>query len=475
LPRINALLVEDDLETQVKIREMLAAMGYAVTAFSDSLSAREYQHLGTVIDLIVLDRNIPYINGGADSSKIGDELLDYMWAKYPDSAFIVFTGNADLDSVHHALRERGSFELEDYLSVQRVQHFTKLETLKFRTAAQQIVQYLDRLNAVELIARTENDTDRRVLRRVAYRFQGESVTATELEGGSTDDKVWECKVSAGATPVADIVVKIGRQLPPIGSFQALLPASTLVARSIVPLSGLMGGRVATIYSSAGEVSGSLHDEILLRPNLAAQFTRDVSQGLQGIVETRSRLEPLDRLVAPYITWEKLEERLVSLGITPPPRSLPVTSRVYAQHGDLHPGNVLICGDQAIIIDLDSQTMGSGLVDPVALFWGAVFNKNSRIKDQAWPSLALCSSFPAPSDSNSDLVALEASLQDCHFAEWVMAAWDWLATRSASPREYWVLTLAFAARQLKYPDVQASELQKGRAEALVRRAVNALSA
>lgn len=475
MPSIHALLVEDDLETQVKITGMLTDMGYTVTAFADSLSAREYEVPTSSVDLIVLDRNIPYSIGGADSSKIGDELLDHMWSKYSDSAFIVFTGNADVDSVHHALRGRGSFELGDGVSIQRVQHFTKLETLKFRNAAQQIVQYIDRLNAVELIAHTQNEIDRRVLRRVARRFQGESATAIELEGGSSDDRVWKCKVFAGSAPVADIVVKISGQLPAIGSFQALLPASTLMARSIVTLSGLMGGRVATIYSSAGEVTGSLHDEIVLRPHNAAQFTRDLAQGLQGIVEVHGHLERLDRLVVPYITWAKLEERLVSLGLPVPSPSLPITSRVYAQHGDLHPGNVLICGEQAIIIDLDSQTIGSGLVDPVSLFWGAVFNKNSKIKADPWPSTALCLSFPAPHDSASDVVALQESLENCHFAEWVLAAWDWLVSRSASPREYWALTLAFAARQLKYPDIQESELQKGRAEALVRRALEALSA
>lgn len=470
MPKINALLVEDDLETQVKISNMLESMGYTVVSFGDAGSARGYQDHDQVVDLVVLDRNIPYSAGGVDSSKVGDELLDFMWGKYADSAFIVFTGNADLESVYHALRERGTFTLGEGIEIERVQHFTKLETRKFRDAAMRLAQHFESLSSVEVIAAAPSHAESRALRRVARHFQGESVTAEKLEGGSTTDQVWKCRVAVGMTPVADVVVKIGKQTPAIGSFQALLPASTLIARSIVTLSGLMAGRIATIYSSAGEVTGSLHDEIEQRPHRAAKFVRDVARGLEVIVEPRSQVVRLESLVVPYIPWEKLEERVSSLGLTPPSPSLPVTSRIYAQHGDLHPGNVLICGKQAILIDLDSQVMGSGLIDPIALFWGAFFNKNSKIQGNAWPSEALCLSFPATTDSAS----LSASLQSCDYSEWVLAAWEWLGSRTASPREYWALTLAFAARQLKYLDVQNCPVQKRRAEALVERSVIALA-
>jgi len=473
LPRIEAVLVEDDLETQVKVIDILARLGYDVEPFSDSLSARGHADGSNIPDLIVLDRNIPYAAGGADSSKIGDELLDYMWAKYPDSAFIVFTGKADIEGIHHALRERGNLTLEPGLSIARVQHFTKQETLKFRAAALKIAQHFARLNAVEVIGVTSDELESRILKRVAFHFQGESVTATKLEDGSTSDQVWKCRVVAGFAPVADIVVKVSRKSVPIGSFQAMLPASTLVARSLVTLTGLLHGRVVTVYSSAGEVTGSLHDEIALRPDRAAKFVGEVADGLKVIVEAHGHVERLQHLVTPYITWEDLEGRISALGLTPPSPSLPITSLTYAQHGDLHPGNILICGEQAIIIDLDSQTMGSGLVDPIALFWGAVFNKNSKIKNSPWPSEALCASFPQPKDKAGSQ-QLKESLQGCPHPEWVLAVWDWIGSRAASPREYWALTLAFAARQLKYSDIRDSALQRSRVDALIRRAVAALA-
>lgn len=473
MPRIKAVLVEDDLETQIKITDILNRLGYDVRPFSDALSAREYAEDSNIPDLIVLDRNIPYAVGGADSSKIGDELLDYMWAKYPDSAFIVFTGKADIEGIYHALRERGDLNLGYGLSIARVQHFTKHETLKFRAAALKIAEHFEKLDAVEVIAVTSDDLESRILKRVALQFQGESVTAKKLEDGSTSDQVWKCRVVAGLAPVADIVVKVRRKLAPIGSFQAMLPASTLVARSLVTLTGLMNGRVVTIYSSAGEVTGSLHDEIAIRPDRAAKFVGDLADGLKVIVEAHDHVERLEHLVTPYITWQDLVGRINALGLTPPSPSLPVTTRTYAQHGDLHPGNVLVCGEQAIIIDLDSQTLGSGLVDPVGLFWGAVFNKNSKIKDRPWPSEALCDSFPDPTDK-AGCQQLTESLQDCAHSEWMLAAWGWLASRAASPREYWALTLAFAARQLEYRDIRESPLQRGRVDALIRRAVTALA-
>lgn len=61
-PRLNVLVVEDDESMRALLRLHLSNAGYAVTLAPDAIEAG-YQVLKFTPDLIILDVNLPYING----------------------------------------------------------------------------------------------------------------------------------------------------------------------------------------------------------------------------------------------------------------------------------------------------------------------------------------------------------------------------------------------------------------------------
>lgn len=466
----RAIVVEDDEEACQRHKELLDSFGCESTVFRDARSAREADAI-EMVDLIIIDRKLPHVLGGAEQNEIGDDLLQYMLNRYPDTAFIVFTGFAEVDSVQAALRVEGSFKLEESVEIHRVQHFTKNEYRKFRAAVEQLSDHFRALRNIDLMPVPPNPVVRRALQRVTRHLGGVSAQVQKFGAGQSRDEVWRCTVASLQGAAADVVVKVSRKRRNSRELQFSLPASTSVAGPIHKEVGLLSGYVATVSQYAGNVRGTLFDLMGTAERDATLVLCDVVGALDALQPGNSQILRFEELVRPYISWTDLSRRLHELSLAPLDPEMTVTSRVFAQHGDLHPGNVLVCGSTAVLIDLESQTMGSGCVDPVGFLFGALFNGDSPFAASEWPPVEFCEKFPSRTDDAPRHLSFWAgSVAPSVFQE----AWKWLMKRSTGDRDYWGMVLAFAARQMAYDDIRSNELAFGRVAALVGRAHKELS-
>lgn len=93
---IKALIVEDQAEARVMLKDMLSDMG--VTQIFESKDGREALNFIDAafdfVDVIVCDWNMPSLNGV--------ELLRQIRTVFPDLPFLMVTGRNDIDSVIEA-------------------------------------------------------------------------------------------------------------------------------------------------------------------------------------------------------------------------------------------------------------------------------------------------------------------------------------------------------------------------------------
>ena len=94
-PRLNILLVEDDLDTRANLSDILHLDGYAIEV-AGSFAQAKLAADGQSFDVVILDRRLP--DGNADDRL--PELVQWL----PKSEIIVVTGFAELDSTIAAFR-----------------------------------------------------------------------------------------------------------------------------------------------------------------------------------------------------------------------------------------------------------------------------------------------------------------------------------------------------------------------------------
>lgn len=456
-----AALVEDDPEQVPETTDSLTTAGFEVIHYWDASEAkRGLSDLQGQIDFLVLDRNLPNAIGDQPSNQIGDDLLEDLLAEYPDVPVAVLTGYSDEDYAQFATRHRGSITLRSgSISVDRVAPFRKSQTLEFERYAVRLHDQLMRLRDINVLPdslRSDlNDAKKLLLRRVAFEFAGTSVRAEPLEGGVSDADVWHCAIDGPDGLVADYVVKKVKKIPSTGGFQSLLPGS-LAAAVVHTVNGLCRGQCATVIQTAGRNAQPLSSLIADHSSTQDVIERLLS-GLDSMAHNNTTVDKnLSDVTSYFAEWNLIEEILSTHGIRAPRPTISVRTTLKHQHGDLHPGNILVVGSDPVIIDFDSQLYGSRIIDAVSLLLGGLFHKASRLRVGSWPEPA-----------NFSVFDRTIFLQDCPFPEYFSACLDWLVASVTSERELWAVLLSFAVRQLNFPDVMESDRLQACAVELAR--------
>jgi len=166
---------------------------------------------------------------------------------------------------------------------------------------------------------------------------------------------------------------------------------------------------------------------------------------------------------PLIEWDKAVEVAAAHMLPMPRESLVVSLALAQQHGDLHPGNILLANNHPVLIDSDAEIKASRALDAVTALLSPLFNRHSPLRDDAWPQVPQCR-----------LVGTSGFLDGCPCPGWIDVAQSWFLSTVSSPREQWGLVFGFALRQLKYPDVQDRPVLVDRAKALAAAAFDILS-
>lgn len=466
MPRFRAILVEDEPSAAQFTTDALAAAGFDVVVYADALSAQEHvDSTADLIDLLVLDRRLPFRPGESPSDKVGDDLLTAMLLKHPDLAAIVFSGHTGFEHLQFATTERGVVSLgKDAFVFDRVRLFEKGQSLEFDEYVAKVHSALSALQDIQIIGIDPAELtahNRRLLRRVAFEFGGSSIDARPLTGGLTDSPVWLCSIESHHGSMARVVAKRQIKTREPGGFQNLCPAQ-ITAGVVDTIRGFCGGFYVTIQQLVGSNPVPLLELIVTDEAAAVEATTSLRESLGQMSMGQRANVSIEEIAAPFASWSTVTERGARFGVNVPPGSRIAATRSAPRHGDLHPGNVLVADGHPVIIDFDSQTTGSQLVDVLALQLGPLFHPDSPLFGAAWPTIDQC-----------ELFGSEAFLEGCPAPDYFALLADWSDHSPTSAREHSALVLAYAVRQLKYPDVLANDLTRSRAIALARWAANRL--
>lgn len=469
MPRPLAVLVEDDPDQSVVSAGILEVAGFDVRQFDSIEPALDaISQIADLIDLFVLDRRLPLQSGELATDELGDEFMKQVRADFGDARIIVFTGYASVRHVQETLQGSGQLPSQSENQLDRVTVLEKDQSLEFRD---QVVEYRSLLQSIDDIeirgAAGEGDSlssaERRVLRRVAFEYRAISVAYTALTGGLTGAPVWKCELARPEGLVAVVVAKQVRSRSGLGGLPDLLPIGQATS-TVATVSGLMGGRLVNLIQVAGDAPQSLMTLINSDASFAAERVSPLLEGL-GVVPERDTTIAISELCEPLLAWNVLTERLQQLGIESPAGTLQATIRSGMRHGDLHPANILIDGELAVLIDFDSACFSGGLLDPVTLLISTLTHPDSPIRGEAWPPVA---------EIEHTFGAVEFGDTHSH-AAWFRRVNDWVVDRRASDREFWALSLAYAARQLGFQDVVDCAPVRERVIAIVKVAVDRLNA
>ncbi|MFE4500707.1 response regulator [Rhodococcus sp. NPDC056743] len=462
-----AILVEDDPQQSEFSKEILESSGFDVRVFDSIAPTLEYLKTSEeLIDLFVLDRRLPVKSGEPATDELGDELLSEIRASYPDSRLIVFTGYADVRHVQASLQGGGQLPSNAGRMIDRITVLEKDQSLEFKQEVKEFRDLLQKLEDIEISTADGIDSlsylDKRVLRRLAFGYQAVSLSAVSLGGGLTGASVWRCELSRQEGHVASIVAKRVKEASPLGGLSDLLPRVSTTC-TMTTLSGLMGGSHLSVLQIAGDNPYALMVRISEDPAMAVELARPVWEALNLVADQRRSLSVAE-ICKSLIDWEELHTRLKPYDIAVPAGTLTATTRMGLRHGDLHPGNVLIDNDQAVLIDFDSTIFAGGALDPVTMLISTLVHPDSPLRGSRWPDV-----------DHIEKHFGTASFGFEHMCEaWFQGVYEWIQAFRTSDREFWSMVLAYSGRQLRYKDVLADTEVVDRVVAIARRAAGVLT-
>ncbi|NGP05773.1 response regulator [Rhodococcus sp. 14C212] len=463
-----AVLVEDDLQQSEVSKGVLESARFDVRVFDSIAPALEYLRASDeLIDLFVLDRRLPVNAGEPATDELGDELLKEIRASHKDARLIVFTGYADVRHVQAALQGGGQLPMQSGQPIDRITVLEKDQSIEFRLIVSEFRQLLQTLEDIEISTSEGSHSlsylDKRVLRRLAFEYHAVSISVVSLGGGLTGASVWKCELARQEGHIATIVAKRVKEFNPMGGLPDLMPRANTTS-TMATLSGLMGGNYISVLQIAGDSPRALMTLLVEDPVKAVELACPVWTALHTVASQRQSLS-IAEICKSLINWDEIAARLDPYGIEVPAGTLNATTRIGIRHGDLHPGNLLVDNDQAVLIDFDSSTFAAGLLDPVTMLISTLVHPDSPIRGSCWPDTAEVTERFGTADFGLG-----------HGCEaWFQGVYKWIRESRTSDREFWALVLAYSARQLGYQDVLADPAVVDRVVAIARRAADVLAA
>jgi CheY-like chemotaxis protein len=454
---IRILLVEDDADEAHALEGALRgppdlAIDRAVNAADAHalVNSREY-------DLIVLDLALPPDNRRlAPRREEGEHLVDDMLREHSGTVLYVLSGHADLHLASQFTNRAGSEDLFGDRAKERMLRFFPKEDLAACVGS--INEHLTNLAEVDRVTLEAPSGDlglsvseQRAVRILTRRSGGSTVKLDPLGGGLSRAKTFRADA---ATPegsrTALLAIKLGERRRVMDEAEryegvaGLLPVG--LGAPLVTTIKAGAGRVGALgYRLADDYDRSLfaalsddHAASATAQRLAERFHEWYSTATpvaETVQDIRRRVVPDGDVIAALSATELTALRSVD--------TIEVTSASCMQHGDLHGLNVLVDSrGEPVVIDYGEVGRANPSLDPVTLELSAIFHPAAP--DVGWLAVADIEGF---FDDGGFKCA-------CPYAEFFGACRAWSAAAQASEEERAATALAYAVRQLKYPNPTA---------------------
>lgn len=464
MTRPIALVVDDDPQQTQEVEQSLDEAGFEVIIKSNAEAALQFAAAGGLasIDLCVLDRKLPSGRNDQPADGVGDDLFQRLSSQLESVRVIVFSGFTNFEHAQLIAASGGQILPQTDYATARITVLKKSQFEIFDKQVRDYMEILARLDDIEL----ETDSDpsppeKRMLRRIGFRYGASTVRAQRLTGGLTSASVWRCDMYGDGTHLSRVVAKSGSKYVPAGGLQELLPPGTVAARTGI-VDDLTGGTKVSLMQVAGDDIRSLLSMVEDDPGAAANALDRVAEDFDGLDRTPRRVS-LAELVAPLIDWSDAQALVPPHGIALPSGSMWVSSSYMYSHGDLHPGNVLVSTEGATVIDCDNQGVASALLDPITSLLSTGVHPDSPIRGSRWIH-------PTAIAETLGTKKFGSGLNSSVFLQHAM---EWVGRRRTSSREFWGLAFGYASRQLRYPNLVAEPHILGIILAILRTSSEAL--
>lgn len=465
----KAILIEDEDLDAARVEGILRAADFEIVDRYTTATTAQIGCSGRsdLVDLLIIDRRLPQDDRTEPLDSVGDELLEAVLEKLSDTLVIVFTAHGDTENAENATAERGMILVDEDHAFDRVRHFQKTNYRAFEEYVDKLSAAIGNLNAIDVegIEGTERTqvATRRLLRKLAVLDGGSAVIASPLDGGRTKRAVYNARVLDGEGTVRSRrVVKVGplRRRTESAGYATLLD-SALIAAPVSKVFGLSAGFQAQVLQLAGEDPLTLFSILDSDVRVATGILRTVIFGYTSIPIVE-RAVPVQQLFV-FANESSVQLLCQSLGEPTVAPNLVAMSKIGAQHGDLHAGNILVTSGSPVLIDFDNTLHSSSAVDPVTLLLSSIFHASSPLRYRPWIT----------ENSSIDIFAPQF-LDGCPAPDWFAEIVRWLVEARTSTREVSALTLSYIARQLGFPDFPSSGPLHNAAIRIARHAAEQLS-
>ena len=453
---IHVLVVEDDEDFIEEIGNILDAMpgecSYRIARSRDEAFA---ELGGRFLDLVILDLNIPTVNGALDAdSQHGHVVFDKIRTVATGTPIYVLTGSSAEDFIPELLENQQQIDI--WSEGRKTGNILFSKKYRVNECSEKLVPVA---NAIERLSDVELDrgsvelslAEDRLIRIFTKKYQGVRCVVSSLGGGRSGAGVIRLRVTDNqGVPVHDAVAKLAglqkirKEAECYENFMARLDAAA-TPRKLVTLEFGAHTLAGIFFALAKGFEESAFNIAKHGPESASAMIINVeaatARWVQDVPETRRTIKEFRQRVLNDAALEHIRA-MYGLDWVPDFEDREIQSRWACAHGDLHGSNILVAADAAIvIIDYGDVGEGPASLDPVTLELSLLFHPDAPGTGGGWPTEVQARAWGD----------LDNYLSYCPFPKFVRECRQWAFRVAAGNRDVAASAYSYLVRQLKYDD------------------------
>lgn len=455
---MRLLIVEDNEDFIDALKGIVSQFDpHAQCSFAQSKESALAKIEGEFFDLILLDLNIPTVDGAQDGVPAhGHAVFAQSRVVAPGTPVIVLTGSSAEEFIPSLLEhsnkidvwgEGAPVQMVTFHAKHKLDSFPKV----FGTYASQILKLKD----VELMRNgiTISDSENRLIRVFTRQSGGAKASIFLIGGGLSGAKVFRLKITnSGGVLVHHAICKIGSpetikdedrrykshvaRLSPEATPRLLAVLEHGAKKTSGVFYGLAEGYELNAFNYVD--SSKNPEQLILQLEKLLSCWVNPSESRRNVQEIRRVTLSDDKYqeVHKYVPWSDEFEMH------------PIQVRWGLSHGDLHGLNILVSNKNVpVLIDYGDIEESPSCFDPITLELSLFFHPEGPLKDSAWPTSSQASKW-------GDLTVY---LEGCPYPNFIQACRSWALRIAAGEREVASVTYSYLIRQLKYPDINKNRV------------------